>query len=408
MRVCLAVPYFKPELGAASIRAESLASTLVKSGHEVVVVTPKPSYFLTATSTATPVSAECADFGLRMRRIPLRLRSKSDGFAVRMATEVFASIAAFPALLSEIEKADLVYASSPPVFYAMAAAIAARIRNTPVVVEIRDFWPDIVVQALPPPARGSAWVRALQRGGTLVAKALCRTADRLVAVTRSDSTKLQRWGIDRSTIFFAPNGADKIALSVGANRQSKTRPEKGDPLKIAYAGRLGPAQKVSALLEAARLVDTPLTLSIIGAGPEVSRLRDEAGKLKRHSISILDPLPREQVLEILIDQDAIFVPLASKSIEGSVPSKLFESLALGVPVILAAEGEATNLIKETEGGIVAEPGSPSSIARAIEVVAADRESFYRRGIAARQKIIENYRREEIMSDLIKKLENIVN
>lgn len=406
MRVCLAVPYFRPELGAASVRAESLVQALEAAGHEVTVVTPRPSYFLPASPLEKTAGSSTIDSKARSRRAPVRLRRGDEGPAKRLLFETIASGAAFPILAEEIRRADLVYTSSPPVPYSLAAAVAGRTTGTPVVVEVRDMWPEIVVATLTPERRSAPAIAALTGIGGLLADALYSLARRLVTVTGQDSEALRRKGIDASKILFAPNGADEMAISMGMRRGSRA-PDGTGRFKIAYAGRLGPAQRVSTLVEAASLVERPLELTIVGSGPESSSLRCRARALPRHRISILQPMPRERVLELLLHQDAVYVPLASSSVAGSVPSKLFEALALGVPVILAAAGECRRIGEESGGCVIAEPGSASSIAEAIEALAADREAAFGSGIDGRRMVVEKHRREKIMAALVIKLEEVV-
>jgi glycosyltransferase involved in cell wall biosynthesis len=408
VKVCLAVPYFAPELGAASVRAESIATALRAAGHEVSVVTPKPSYFLPGGKSPDQ-SVPCAhdqNSDTAVRYTPLPLRSVGEGSAARLLSETLAAVAAFPALIAESRTADLVYASSPPVQYALAAVLATRLTGSKAVVEIRDLWPETVLATLSASRRRTFRLAALEALGKLMVKMVYALAGRIVTVTTEDAKNLRQKGVDQAKILFAPNGADETAISIGRHRE-RLGSSRAKEFRIAYAGRLGPAQQVSTLLEAASLVGVPLELTIVGQGPEAPALRRKAGDLRPHRVRILDPIPREQVLELLIQQDAVYVPLASDTLLGSVPSKLFEALALGLPVILAARGESTNVVEDSGCGIVCEPGSASSLSKAIEELASSRDETFRRGLSGRNFVIENYRREDICAALVAQLEQFV-
>lgn len=406
MRICLAAPYFQPELGAASLRAASLVEAFEAAGHQVTVVTPKPSYFLPGRRTGSRDTTLRLPSRTRIIHAAVPLRRGEEPTAMRLVVELLASLGAFPVLLGEARKADVVYASSPPLLYSLAALLAGKLTRTPSALEIRDMWPEIVIAALPPERRDSLLVRTLSRIGSILSAVVCSMAGLIVTVTKADSEALRKKGVEPAKILFSPNGADEISLALGRRRESMPGGVSG-ALRIAYAGRLGPAQGVTALLDAASLVEDHLEITIVGDGPDAPALREKARALRRHRVEILGPMPREKVLELLLQSDAVYVSLASADIRSSVPSKLYEALALGVPVILAGSGDCREVLESCGAGVVAEPGVPSSIAEAIESLAADREAVRRAGLAGRRSIAETYRRRDIMGELARKLEEFL-
>ncbi|MER3395988.1 MAG: hypothetical protein C4319_04300 [Acidimicrobiia bacterium] len=416
MRVCLAIPYFPPELGAASVRAKSMLSAFEKAGHEVVIVTPKPSYFLEHQNYGhgenrywRPSDSE----GLGSKKIQvhhtlLPLRAGGDGLGTRLILELFASFLAVPAVTKAARGCDLVFTSSPPLTYALASAVAGRLARAKVAVEVRDVWPDIIFSALVEERSRAPLVRGLGFIGRLLSHVLYKLAFVVVCVTRSDTRRLSGSLGNKKPVLYAPNGADEEAIAAGellphfdSNRKKRSR------FKIAYAGRLGPAQKVSTLLEAASRIEYPMEITIIGSGPERQTVQRIANQQRRHLVSLLDPLPRKKVLEILAEQDAIYVPLASKSIVSSVPSKLFEAWALGIPVVVAAAGEAAQIVNEVAGGVVAMPDNPHSIARAIEALCTDLDVASKMGANGRNSVLQKFCRDKIMAELVRTLTEAV-
>ncbi len=386
------------------MRARSLVDAFVEAGHHVTVVAPRPSYFL-PESTSSP-----ADDGdaTRVMRTLLSLRGRGEGWVARIVSETTASLAALPPIWRRARECDLLYTSSPPLVFALAAAVAGRAAGASVVAEIRDVWPDVVVSSIGKHRGNAPSVKALKLLGEWMAKLLYLVADRVVAVTFGDAVQLRERGLHESKVILAPNGADEAAIAAGRARERTAPPDPTPhaPFRIAYAGRLGPAQRVSSLLEAASLLELPLSITIVGEGPELPVLREKARRIGSHEVEFRPPMPREEVLRLLLGQDAIYVPLASRDLERSVPSKLFEGAALGVPVILAATGESVDVLRLIGAGEAADPESPAAIAAAIRRLASDRRSSFARGLDARANVLKIFRRREIMASLVAELEQL--
>ena len=434
MKICFCFPYFPPELGAASNRALGLVDSASKRGWEVAVITPKPSYFLVETApaaigegqgssaapAATPVVVETA----------IRLRGRRDVSLGRVVREILAGIAAVPTLLRHIKSADLVYASSPPLPYAAAAVVTARLLRKPVVLEIRDIWPEVVVASshlggLPesgrtttkPENEGNRRARAIRRlaaAAGIFARMCYTLSSVLVAVTPGDRERLVSLGVSADKVVLAPNGVDEEALAVGARRLA-SQARRGDiaasrrdgsvgpnPFVIGYAGRLGPAQNVGLLLDAAALVEVPLKIRIWGDGPDFAKLKQKAESVP-HVVEVNPPLARLAILEELARCDAAFVPLATQNLSTSIPSKLFEALALGLPILAAATGDAADLVKKARAGRCVKPGDPQALASAIEEMASSDDLLEVFGRPGHRYVERHYRRDRIFTDLLQDL-----
>src|SRR6185369_17490623 len=125
-----------------------------------------------------------------------------------------------------------------------------------------------------------------------------------------------------------------------------------------YAGLHGLAQGLDQVLSAAEALRTEdhLQFVLVGDGPEKPALRERARQRDLTNVRFLDPRPAGEMPQLLATADVVLVPL-KKHIPGAVPSKLYEAMASEKPVILVASGEAAEIVRNQQAGIVVEPGN---------------------------------------------------
>lgn len=276
MRVTVIWPYFPPELGGASNRGAALVEALLRAGHDVTLVTPRPSYFLPwhgrlkrasdpnnhgsqrAVADSDGISTSAGSRRLHTIRLPIGLRPKSKLRSLRVAREIFGSLT-LPLWASRaIVRSDVVVTSTPPLAYGFVGVVLARALRRRVVLDVRDRWPDVLVQA--GKVRPSSPLAA-------AASAMSRTAYRLAtlitAVTQGDVDVLVSQGVPHDKVLLAVNGVEDKVLRAGADGLDKPI-----QFRIVYAGLLGPAQGVELLFDALQHVDLPLRVDVVGTGSE--------------------------------------------------------------------------------------------------------------------------------------------
>jgi glycosyltransferase involved in cell wall biosynthesis len=151
-----------------------------------------------------------------------------------------------------------------------------------------------------------------------------------------------------------------------------------------YAGTLGIAQGLLQLLEAAALAGPDVVeLSIAGDGPDAATLRSEVETRGLLNVRLLGPIPSRRIPSLYQDVDAGIVPLRDRPIfSGALPTKLFEILAAGRPAIVAARGEAAELVREAGAGLAVAPEDPYALSetfRALQSSPGDAVEMGRRG-----------------------------
>jgi glycosyltransferase involved in cell wall biosynthesis len=121
------------------------------------------------------------------------------------------------------------------------------------------------------------------------------------------------------------------------------------------------------------------------------------------NVRFLGSFPRHRMPELVASADIALVPLKCP-IPGAVPSKLYEAMGSGVPVILAAEGEAAEIVQSTCCGVVVSPGDSVGVARALRELAANHERRREMGARGAEAALRYFDRHQIATEFISYLE----
>ena len=133
-----------------------------------------------------------------------------------------------------------------------------------------------------------------------------------------------------------------------------------EPIKLFYAGLLGIAQGVFELCQNIELENLNIELHIFGDGAEKSQIEELIRQNPQKKIVFHGMIERNKLHETLNHFDVALVPLKTR-IYGSVPSKIFEYTALGLPILYFGGGEGETIVQENNLGWVAEVGDFESL-----------------------------------------------
>lgn len=223
---------------------------------------------------------------------------------------------------------DLVYASTPHPITPLAGWAAASLRRVPFVLEVRDLWPESIVSAgkLKP---GSLLHRLLER----VEAFPVRRAAAIVCVTKGWEDHFARLGGDE--VHVVPNGSvfHEETEPLLADRLRELRPDVKGPFGV-FAGAHGAMNGLESIIEAA--VDHPsVGFTLIGSGPKKAEIQDKATTLGLKNIRFVDPIPKEEMPEVLGSFDFGIHSIARLDVldKGMSPNKVFDYLASNLPLV---------------------------------------------------------------------------
>lgn len=150
-----------------------------------------------------------------------------------------------------------------------------------------------------------------------------------------------------------------------------------------FGGRLVPHKGVQAMVDAWRLLDTPIPLKVLGGGPLDTLFKENVPD----GIEYLGFVSREEVIRLM--GDASFLMFPSEWYEG-FPMSITEAFATGLPVIAGKLGGAAEIVQDGESGWHFTPGDAQDLAQKVQQAWADPEELKRRGTMARKQFEENY------------------
>ncbi|MDI9636801.1 glycosyltransferase family 4 protein [Kamptonema cortianum] len=257
--------------------------------------------------------------------------------------------------LQEVPHPDVILGSSPHLFAPFQAQKLARRLRVPFVLEIRDVWPQTLVDLgnfseSSLPIRVLAWME----------RRLYRSADHIVSLLPGAPDHCVSLGAKRERTTWIPNGVDLSLIP------SESPLPTNEQFTITFAGAHGLANGLDTVLDAARLVESEKILfRLIGDGPEKNRLvqRKEDEGIK--NVEFLDAVPKSRIYSWLSQSDAFVMLLKASDVFrwGVSPNKLFDYMASQRPVIFAVNS-SNSPVEEAQCGIRIEPDNPDALAKA--------------------------------------------
>ena len=304
--------------------------------------------------------------------------------------------------LPRLGPVDVVIASSPTLFSAVSAWIMARLKRVPFVLEVRDLWPEAIVDLglmRPGPA-----VSLLER----LARFLYRQAARVVVVTEAFAERLAATGVPRAKLAVIPNGADTHLFSPECDgRSTRAALDLDGRFVVAYVGSHGLSHGLGAVLDAA--AEQPeVAFLLVGDGADRDRLMNERDRRQLRNVLMRPSVPKDQVPGLYAAADACLVPLRDVPLfETFVPSKLFEVLAAGRPVIGAVRGEARAILARSGGALLVDPERGDQLAHAVGRLRADPQLRAELGRRGRAFAEQYYDRDALARRYLQLLEDVV-
>ena len=380
---------FPPEVNAPASRTFEHCREWVRLGHQVTVITCAPNFpkgKVFAGYRNKPWQSEEMD-GIRVIRVWSYITANS-GFVKRILDyQSFMATAVVAAWF--VRKVDVVIGTSPQFFTACAAFLTGWLKRVPYVFELRDLWPESIraVGAM----HSSFWLDVLER----LELFLYRRAALVVSVTHSFKRNLVDRGIEAGKIAVVTNGVDSTRFKPQAkDRQLEEQLGLSGKFVAGYVGTHGMAHGLETLLQAARRLQgegtgREVVFLFLGDGANKDRLVAEAEEMGLANVRFLDSVPKEQVARYWSLLDVAIIHLRKTPLFTTViPSKLFECMGMGIPVLHGVAGESAEIVLREGCGRVFAPENERELAELVCLLrdAPDLLSVYRqKALAAARK-----------------------
>ncbi len=365
IRVLLITQWFDPE---PTFKGLVFARELVRQGFEVEVLTGFPNYPGGKIYDGYKIKwlqREVID-GVHITRVPLYPSHDQGAIRRVMNYATFAASAMCYGVFGA-KRFDVMYAYHPPLTVGIAAALIRMIRRKPVVYDIQDMWPDTL--------RATGMVNSERVLGVVasVCQWVYRHVDHIVVLSPGFKRLLVQRAVPLDKIEVIYNWADEASLAAPTGAIPATFPE-AKKFRIVFAGNMGKAQALDAVLDAAALLQAKganICFVLLGGGVDVLRLQKRALAMLLGNVIFMPPVPMAEVGSILQAADALLVHLRDDPLfEITIPSKTQAYMAVGKPLLLAVKGDAATMVTAAQCGVVAKPEDPQSIADAALALAA--------------------------------------
>ncbi|MFW9804158.1 MAG: glycosyltransferase family 4 protein [Candidatus Thorarchaeota archaeon] len=375
--------YFPPDLGGASTRAINAVQGLIRNGHHVDVITGVEHYpkgcETSFTSKLLFKRYQSSQLGVERFWMPPFSHETNTSRLLNYLWFTFVGILG----LLKSKKPDIIFTSSPNFFCFITGLFARLIHRVPVVVNIDDLWPEAFVDL--GITRKSVFIGAIKK----LRNSLLRLANHIVCISHTIEQHIVSTGIP-------PSRVSTIEVGCALRRESFPCIDEMNHshMRIVYSGVLGPAYNFNSIIQVAELCKreaVPVEFIIKGQGEKLPEIRKKVKVSELNNITVLDQwMTREDHLKFLEEASAFILPMQDNFISTTaLPTKLFEYMASGKPVIIIGKGEASNLVSEAQCGITVNPDEISKIVEFIRTLIRHPERIGEMGFKGFSYIKEN-------------------
>lgn len=379
--------YYPPEKGAAANRIEQLALKLHQNNYKVMVICPLANYpkGILFPQYKGKFFVEEVMQNITVKRLWI-YPSNSENIFLRIVSILSFSIGLFFYLLfKRIPKKVVV--QSPPLLLSFISVLVLWIKRKKIILNVSDLWPLAAIE-----------LKALTRG----------------SFSHQVSLLIERFIYKKSTVILGQS--NEIITHIHAVypekkcRLYRNFPDhqienlelkriENQPVKLFYAGLLGVAQGVLEVCEKMELQNLNLEFHIFGDGAEKVQIEGYIKDNPKKNIIFHGMLERNELIVKLATFDIALVPLKTR-IFGSVPSKIFEYSALGIPILYFGGGEGEAIVYNHDLGWVAEVANFQKLnATVIEISKIDKEKIQ----LMKKQIFENAKNNFNLDAQIKEL-----
>ncbi|MGF1765959.1 glycosyltransferase family 4 protein [Enterovibrio makurazakiensis] len=375
MHILFLTDNFPPEGNAPATRTYEHAKRWVETGHKVTVITCAPNFpeGVVYQGYKNHWYHRSAIEGIDVIRVKTFITA-NEGTMKRILDYVSFMASSFVAGLFQ-SKIDVVVATSPQFFTACSGWALAACRRKPYVFELRDIWPASItaVGAM----QNSRLISVLEK----LELFLYSRADSIISVTYAFKDELIQRGVSGEKIDVVRNGVDLTKYSPANEKDSEFARKYGlkNKFVVGYIGTHGMAQGLDSIVSVAEALkhETNIQFVFAGGGSERKMVESLVAEKGLDNVTLIERQPKEAMPRIWSLCDVALIPLINKELFKTViPSKIFECMAMGIPMIASLpEGEATKIIRETKSGIISRCCDVSSIRMSILELLNDKDKY---------------------------------
>lgn len=402
MKILFFCHYYAPEGAAGGIRATALTERWAAAGHDVTVVTCVPNY-----PNGVPYDGysnkRCEETinGVRVVRVKTYI-AENKGVLKRM----FFYFSYFCSALWTslwLPKPDVAVASSPHIFAGYAGVWYHRLKRVPLVMEVRDIWPEsIIAVGAKIPKLGFIVLEAIER-------AMYRVCQRLVVLGEGYRVRLIEKGVPAEKMEMVMNGTNLEKFYPQAKNADILRKyDLEGKFVVSYIGAVGMACGLSVVLDAAeKLKGKPVCFVIVGDGAQRVSLESAAKGKGLDNVVFTGKQPPSDMPKWVASSDACLVHLRKTDLFTTVmPSKVFEAAGCKRPIIMGVDGYAKKLVLDANAGLDMTPEDANSLVSCVEKLMSDPQLCKQLGENSYANIAKIHNRDQQAKDYLEILRKV--
>lgn len=398
MRILLLIIQFPPDVNSTGLLMSKLCAGLLGQGHQVSVITTFPHYekFRVWEEYRGKLFERGTYEGMDVTRLYVYASGNKQNMIERLLSYLsFAALATLFGVFSR-KKYDVILCTNGSFFSGIAAHMIATAKGIPFVYNVQDLYPETPVMA--GQLRSRFAISVLEK----IERFMYRKAAHISVITRSFRDNISAKGISPTKISIVPNFVETSFIKP----LPKVNPFSqqlglADKFVVAHAGNVGYVYDLEGLLDAAALVkhQPDIHFLIVGDGVMRPKLEEKARKLGLSNVSFLPFQPHESLPWLRATCDVQVALYRQGSSRYSMPSKVYEIMASGRPLLASADvnSDVWRLIDDTGCGICVEPHDPEKLAASILRLYGDRSLRDAMGERGRQQAEQHYSRDVIVA-----------
>lgn len=386
LKILIVTQFYYPDITACAFRMHETANLLQQMGHEVHIVAGEPH--------KAQLTEELDDGALKVVRVKLFKNTSGKWNYIRhYVSFMLGGIRAARQLDKDY---DLVWATSPPLFTGIAGYAIAKEKGCKLCLDIRDIWPESAVVAGQISNKG-----VLFRAAKIVEKLLYGAAHKITCVAKPMAEHITNIEPKAEPVVIYNS-----ILSKFLSKAPKAPEKKPSKINILYIGNMGYCQNLDLIIEAAAILESrgqkSIHFKLIGSGVEKEMLLNSIKEKAIETVEICEVVAKSESFELARNAHGLILHLKDDGImDKTIPSKVFDYMAAGRPVMYGLKGEAADLLSLKNGNLRYDPASGEELAEAAEELYRNYENYAEKAVENYQVVKNAFTREKMTEKLVK-------
>ncbi len=388
MRILVQVHHWPPDVNSTGLLMSKLFRHIGSRGHDITVLTTFPHYegFRTWPEYRRKLYSRDREHGIDVIRV-WSFTPGNKSMVLRLLNYLTFNLLALFAALCVRGRVDLVFCTNGSFFSGLTGYLVSRAKRARCIYNLQDLYPEVPVSQGQLSSRPAIWM--LER----IERFMYGRADRLAVITPSFRSNLTGKGVDPDKIDVIPNFVDVGWIRpLDKDNEFARKHDLLGRFVVSHSGNIGYVYDLGSMLRAAKSLSPDYLFLIVGAGvakPDLVQLAEELGL---ENVLFLPFQPYAVVPSIRASSDVSVSLYRPNSSRYSMPSKIYEIMASGRPLLASAEegSDVARLVQESGCGILIPPGDPDAIAAALEELRGDPARAAEMGERGRKLAVDHY------------------